>query len=79
MNGRDTVFANIEQAEFWSELAPTWFELEDQLRRWAGPWAAPRGDFNVLIVLDIYRPMRDPRAWKTWSTSSNIAASMSSA
>jgi SAM-dependent methyltransferase len=24
-------FANIEQAEFWSQLAPTWLELEDQL------------------------------------------------
>jgi SAM-dependent methyltransferase len=24
-------FANIEQAEFWSRLAPTWLELEDQL------------------------------------------------
>ena len=24
-------FVNIEQAEFWSQLAPTWLELEDQL------------------------------------------------
>ena len=30
MNASDPAFANIEQAEFWSELAPTWLELEDQ-------------------------------------------------
>jgi cyclopropane fatty-acyl-phospholipid synthase-like methyltransferase len=32
-NGREPAmaFANIEQAEFWSQLAPTWLELEDQL------------------------------------------------
>ncbi len=24
-------FVNMEQAEFWSQLAPTWLELEDQL------------------------------------------------
>src|SRR5580704_17677133 len=32
-NGRDAAvaFVNIEQAEFWSQLAPTWLELEDQL------------------------------------------------
>lgn len=29
-------FANIEQAEFWSRLAPTWLELEDQLEKVAG-------------------------------------------
>jgi SAM-dependent methyltransferase len=39
MNGRDPVaaFGNVEQAEFWSELAPTWFELEDQLEEVGGP------------------------------------------
>jgi SAM-dependent methyltransferase len=39
MDGRDPVaaFANIEQAEFWSELAPTWLELEDQLEQVGGP------------------------------------------
>jgi len=32
-NGRDAAvaFVNIEQAEFWSQLAPAWLELEDQL------------------------------------------------
>jgi len=30
-------FANIEQAEFWSQLAPTWLELEDQLEEVGGP------------------------------------------
>jgi SAM-dependent methyltransferase len=39
MDGRDPVaaFANVEQVEFWSELAPTWFELEDQLEEVGGP------------------------------------------
>jgi SAM-dependent methyltransferase len=37
MKGRDPGFANIEQAEFWSELAPTWLELEDQLEEVGGP------------------------------------------
>jgi SAM-dependent methyltransferase len=39
MDGRDPVAAcaNIEQAEFWSELAPTWLELEDQLEEVGGP------------------------------------------
>ena len=39
MKGRDpaVAFANIEQAEFWSQLAPTWLELEDQLEAVAGP------------------------------------------
>ena len=39
MDGRDpaVAFANIEQAEFWSELAPTWLELEDQLEEVGGP------------------------------------------
>jgi SAM-dependent methyltransferase len=38
MDERDPVaFANVEQAEFWSELAPTWFELEDQLEEVGGP------------------------------------------
>src|SRR5690348_7019957 len=39
MNGRDPAvdFANIEQAEFWSQLAPTWLELEDQLEEVGGP------------------------------------------
>ena len=33
MSSRDpaAAFANVEQAEFWSQLAPTWLELEDQL------------------------------------------------
>jgi cyclopropane fatty-acyl-phospholipid synthase-like methyltransferase len=30
-------FANTEQAEFWSNLAPTWIELEDQLEEVSGP------------------------------------------
>ena len=30
-------FANIEQAEFWSQLAPAWLELEDQLEEVGGP------------------------------------------
>ena len=29
-------FANIEQAEFWSQLAPTWLELEDQIEEVGG-------------------------------------------
>jgi SAM-dependent methyltransferase len=29
-------FVNIEQAEFWSKLAPTWLELEDRLEEVAG-------------------------------------------
>lgn len=29
-------FTNIEQAEFWSRLAPTWLELEDQLEKVGG-------------------------------------------
>ena len=29
-------FANIEQAELWSQLAPTWLENEDQLEEVAG-------------------------------------------
>ncbi len=29
-------FANIEQAEFWSRLAPAWLELEDQLEEVGG-------------------------------------------
>jgi SAM-dependent methyltransferase len=29
-------FANIEQAEFWSQLAPTWLELEDKLEEVGG-------------------------------------------
>jgi SAM-dependent methyltransferase len=38
MNGRDAAvaFVNIEQAEFWSQLAPTWLELEDQLEEVGG-------------------------------------------
>jgi SAM-dependent methyltransferase len=37
-NRRDptVTFANIEQAEFWSQLAPTWLELEDQLEEVGG-------------------------------------------
>ena len=30
-------FANVEQAEFWSQLAPTWLEFEDQLEQVGGP------------------------------------------
>jgi hypothetical protein len=37
MNGRDPAFANIERAEFWSELAPTWLELEDRMEGAGGP------------------------------------------
>jgi cyclopropane fatty-acyl-phospholipid synthase-like methyltransferase len=38
MTGRDpaAAFANIEQAEFWSRLAPTWLELEDQMEEVGG-------------------------------------------
>lgn len=38
-------FANTEAAEFWSEMAPTWRELEDHLEDVAGPpgrWAMER-------------------------------------
>ena len=38
-------FANAEAAEFWSEMAPTWLELEDRLDEVAGPpgqWAMDR-------------------------------------
>jgi SAM-dependent methyltransferase len=41
-------FVNIEQAEFWSQLAPTWLELEDQLEevgRLPGELAMDRLDF----------------------------------
>jgi SAM-dependent methyltransferase len=37
MNGTDPVFANLEQAGFWSEQAPAWLELEDQLEEVGGP------------------------------------------
>jgi SAM-dependent methyltransferase len=39
MDGRDpaAAVANTGQAEFWSELAPTWLALEDQLEEVAGP------------------------------------------
>jgi SAM-dependent methyltransferase len=30
-------FANTDQAEFWSQLAPTWLELEDQMEEVGGP------------------------------------------
>ena len=30
-------FVNVEQAEFWSGLTPTWIELEDQLEELGGP------------------------------------------
>jgi SAM-dependent methyltransferase len=30
-------FANIEQAEFWSQLAPVWLDLEDRLEEVGGP------------------------------------------
>jgi SAM-dependent methyltransferase len=32
-----TAFANTEQAEFWSQRAPTWLEFEDQTEVVAGP------------------------------------------
>lgn len=39
MDSRDPAeaFSNIDQAEFWSQLAPTWLELEDQLEEVSGP------------------------------------------
>jgi SAM-dependent methyltransferase len=39
MSSRDpaAAFANVEQAEFWSQLAPTWLEFEDQLEQAGGP------------------------------------------
>ncbi len=38
MDERDpAVFANTGQAEFWSELAPTWLAMEDQLEQVGGP------------------------------------------
>jgi SAM-dependent methyltransferase len=39
MDGRDpaAAVANTGQAEFWSELAPTWLALEDQLEEVGGP------------------------------------------
>jgi hypothetical protein len=37
VNGSDPAdFANAGQAEFWSNLAPTWIELEDQLEEVSG-------------------------------------------
>jgi SAM-dependent methyltransferase len=30
-------FANTDQAQFWSEMAPTWVEMEDNLAEVAGP------------------------------------------
>lgn len=38
-------FANTDAAEFWSEIAPVWLELEDRLDEVAGPpgrWAMER-------------------------------------
>ena len=29
-------FANTEQAEFWSQIAPTWIELEDRMEEAGG-------------------------------------------
>ena len=50
-------FANAEAAEFWSEMAPTWLELEDRLDEVAGPpgqWAMERlGLASGERVLDI--------------------------
>src|SRR5262244_1698050 len=37
MNAEVPAFANVEQAEFWSELAPMWLELEDQMEGVLGP------------------------------------------
>jgi SAM-dependent methyltransferase len=39
MDSRDTAAAvtNIQQAEFWSQLAPTWLEFEDQMEEVSGP------------------------------------------
>jgi SAM-dependent methyltransferase len=39
MDGRDpaAAFANVEQAEFWSQVAPTWLALEEQLQQVGGP------------------------------------------
>jgi SAM-dependent methyltransferase len=50
-------FVNIEQAEFWSQLAPTWLELEDQLEavgRLPGELAMDRLDLLPgQIVVDL--------------------------
>jgi SAM-dependent methyltransferase len=37
-DGRDAAvaFANTEQAEFWSQIAPTWIELEDRMEEVGG-------------------------------------------
>jgi SAM-dependent methyltransferase len=37
MDPSDPVFANTEQAEFWSQMAPTWLDLEDQMAEVLGP------------------------------------------
>ena len=50
-------FANAEAAEFWSEMAPTWLELEDRLDEVARPpgqWAMERLGLKAgQRVLDI--------------------------
>jgi SAM-dependent methyltransferase len=50
-------FANAEAAEYWSEMAPTWLELEDRLDEVAGPpgqWAMERLGLEVgQRVLDV--------------------------
>ena len=50
-------FVNIEQAEFWSQLAPTWLELEDQLEEVGGqPGRIAMDRLNLLPgqrVLDL--------------------------
>src|SRR2546421_6579965 len=50
-------FANQEAAEFWSGLAPTWMELEDQLEQVGGPPGELAMDILALrpgeCVLDV--------------------------
>src|SRR5258708_39859412 len=42
-------FVNIEQAEFWSQVAPTWLEQEEQLEMAAGvPGPQARGRLELV-------------------------------
>jgi SAM-dependent methyltransferase len=56
-SGDVTSFANSEQAEFWSEVAPIWIELEDRLEEIGGPPGVLAMDLLALrpgqAVLDI--------------------------
>jgi SAM-dependent methyltransferase len=44
------IIANVDQAAFWAELAPTWLELEDRLELVAGPPGQLAMDRLNLVV-----------------------------